>query len=67
MLNNIKYLNTLDIQGIKIHSLFILKGTDLETLYYEKGFKVLTLEEYVDIIVSQIALLRSDGYKCVHL
>lgn len=60
MLNNIKYLNTLDIQGIKIHSLFILKGTDLETLYYEKGFKVLTLEEYVDIIVSQIALLRSD-------
>ena len=33
MLNTVKYLNKLDIQGIKIHMLSILKDTPLEKLY----------------------------------
>ena len=41
MLNTVKYLNTLDIQGIKIHMLSILKDTPLEKLYQQKKFKVL--------------------------
>lgn len=60
MLNTINHLNNLDIQGIKIHSLFILKNTPLEKLYNEKKFHVLTLDEYTDIVSSQIASLRSD-------
>lgn len=60
MLETIKYLNTLDIQGIKIHSLFILKNTILGHLYLKKPFPILTLEEYVDIVCEQLAHLRSD-------
>ena len=60
MLNTIKYLNKLDIQGIKIHMLSILKDTSLEKLYQEKHFKVLSKEEYIDIVVSQLEYLRPE-------
>ena len=60
MLETVKYINKLDIQGIKIHSLLVLKNTKLEKLYYKENFKILSLEEYVDITVSQIELLRPD-------
>ena len=58
MINTVRHLNELDIQGIKIHSLFILKGTPLEEYYYETNFKVLSLEEYVTITSKQIAILK---------
>lgn len=60
MLNTIKYLNKLDIQGIKIHMLSILKDTPLEKLYQQEKFKVLTKEEYIDIVVNQLELLRPE-------
>ncbi len=60
MLETVKYLNNLDIQGIKIHMLSILKDTPLEKLYYNKPFHILTKEEYVDIVISQLELLRSE-------
>ena len=60
MLNTVKYLNNLDIQGIKIQMLSILKDTALEKLYKEKPFKVLTKDEYIDIVISQLELLRPE-------
>ena len=60
MIKTVEYLNKLDIQGIKIHSLFILKGTPLEEYYYKTKFKVLSLEEYVKITSNQIALLKDN-------
>ena len=60
MLETINYINTLDIQGVKIHSLLVLKNTKLAKLYEEEKFEILSLEDYVDITVSQIELLRSD-------
>lgn len=57
MLETIKYLNTLPIQGVKIHMLHILKDTALEKLYEIKHFPVLTREEYVDIVCDQLELL----------
>ena len=60
MLNTIKYLNQLDIQGIKIHMLSILKDTPLETLYQKEKFPILTKEEYIDIVVSQLEYLRPE-------
>lgn len=60
MLETIKYVNTLDIQGIKIHMLHIIKDTALETLYNKEKFHVLTKEEYVDIVIEQLELLRED-------
>ena len=58
MLNTIKFLNKLDIQGIKIHSLLVLKDTKLYQEYQKNPFKLLTLEEYTKITAMQIAHLK---------
>lgn len=60
MINTAKYLNSLDIQGIKIHMLSILKDTPLEKLYEKEHFKMLTKEEYIDIVTDQLELLRPE-------
>ena len=60
MIKTTKYLNTLDIQGIKIHMLSILKDTKLEELYKEEKFHILTKEEYIDIVISQLEVLREE-------
>lgn len=60
MLNTVKYLNNLDIQGIKIHMLSILKDTPLERLYQKEHFKILNKEEYIDIVIDQLELLRPE-------
>ena len=60
MLETVKYLNNLDIQGIKIHMLHVLKNTKLANMYEEEKFPILTKDEYIDIVVNQLELLRSD-------
>ena len=60
MIETIKYLNKLDIQGIKIHMLHILKDTALEKLYQKEQFHILTREEYVDIVINQLEYLRPE-------
>lgn len=60
MLETVKYLNNLDIQGIKIHMLSIIKNTKLATMYQEKNFPVLTKEEYIDIVINQLENLRPE-------
>ena len=60
MLNTIKYLNKLDIQGIKIHMLSIIKDTPLEKLYNKEKFHILTKEEYIDIVINQLELLKPE-------
>ena len=57
MINTVKYLNKIDIWGIKIHMLHILKDTALEKLYLKEKFHVLTREEYVKIVCDQLELL----------
>ena len=60
MLNTVKYLNKLDIQGIKIHMLSVVKDTPLEELYKKEKFHILTKDEYIDIVVDQLELLRPE-------
>lgn len=60
MIDTVKYLNKLDIQGIKIHMLYILKDTKIYEMYKKERFKILTLKEYVDIVCDQIEYLRDD-------
>lgn len=58
MLNTVQFLNQLNIDGIKIHMLHILKGTPLEKLYYDTNFHILSQEEYIDIVINQLELLN---------
>ena len=60
MIETVKYLNDLDIQGIKIHMLQILKDTKLEKLYQENPFKLLTKEEYIEIVCEQLQYLNDE-------
>ena len=58
MIETVKYVNNLDIQGIKIHMLHILKNTKLANLYEKEHFHVLTKDEYIDIVVSELEYIR---------
>ena len=54
MIATAKFLNTLNIQGVKIHMLFIQKHTQLAVVYQKNPFSLLSLEAYVSIVVEQL-------------
>ncbi len=58
MIETVKHLNELNIDGIKIHMLAILKDTPLEKYYYKNKFKVLTKDEYISIVIKQLEYLN---------
>lgn len=58
MLNTIRFLNSLDIDAVKIHMLHILKDTKLASMYEKQNFHILTKGEYIDIVISQLELLK---------
>lgn len=60
MLNTIKFVNDCCVDGIKIHMLYIAKNTPLASLYEKNKFHILTREEYIDIVCSQLRLLNED-------
>lgn len=60
MLETVKYLNTLNIWGIKLQLLHVLKGTDLAADYVAGKFAVLEKQEYLDILISCLEHLRPD-------
>lgn len=60
MLDTVGHINKLDIQGIKIHMLNIVKDTKLHELYMNKPFDMLKRDEYIDIVIKQLELLRKE-------
>lgn len=60
MLETIKYINQFPIHGIKLQLLHILTNTDLAKEYEKNPFKVLSLEEYTDILIKLLENLRED-------
>lgn len=60
MIETIKYLNKLPIDGVKIHMLHILKNTTLEKIYNQERFKLLSKMEYVNIVCDQLENLKAD-------
>ena len=60
MIETVKHLNDLNIDGIKIHMLGILKDTPLEKYYQNNKFHILTKEEYVNIVVKQLEYLNEE-------
>lgn len=60
MIQTIKHLNTLDIQGIKIHILNILDNSLMGRKYLKEPWRLMSREEYINIVVEQILWLRKD-------
>jgi len=57
MFNTINYIAHSDIQGIKFHLLHILYNTDLYDFYMSNKFKLLSQDEYINLIVDFLELL----------
>lgn len=60
MLETVKYINSLNIQGIKIHMLHVVKNTQLANIYQKMPFPLLEKNEYVDLVCDQLELLREE-------
>lgn len=57
MLDTVSYLNTCGIQGIKLQLLHILKGTDLYFDYQNNTFSALSMDSYIDLVISCLEIL----------
>lgn len=57
MIETVRYLSKLDINGIKIHMLHIMKDSTLAEIYQNNPFHILTKEEYVNIVCDQLEQL----------
>ena len=51
-------MKIINISGIKIHMLHVLKDTPLGDIYLNKPFKILSKDEFIDISVKQLRLLN---------
>lgn len=51
MIEAAKILSSLKIKLVKIHSLYILKGTVMGQMYENGEFEICSVEEYVDMVV----------------
>ncbi|MBQ9853968.1 MAG: TIGR01212 family radical SAM protein [Bacilli bacterium] len=60
LLDTVRHINKLDIQGIKIHMLHVIKDTAMANLFMKEKFHILTKEEYIDIVIKQLELLRPE-------
>jgi len=50
----------LPIQGVKIHSLHILRGTALANRYQEQAFSLFTMDEYITLVCDILEILPED-------
>ena len=57
MIDTVKYLNSLGIDGIKIHMLYISHDTPLAHMYEKNPFSLLTKDEYIDIVCEELEYL----------
>ena len=60
MLDSVRYVVDSGTGGIKLQLLHVIKGTDLEKEYIANNFDTLTLEEYVDIVVSCVDIIPNN-------
>ncbi|WP_409228508.1 TIGR01212 family radical SAM protein [Gudongella sp. SC589] len=60
ILESARYVGETDTWGIKLHSLYIQRDTDLYTMFLERPFPLMTLKEYVETISEIISILPKE-------
>ncbi|WP_426348059.1 TIGR01212 family radical SAM protein [Alloiococcus sp. CFN-8] len=60
MLDTVRYISTLPIQGVKFHLLHLMEGTPIVKLYEQGRLKFMSQEEYIDLICKSITLLPEE-------
>lgn len=53
-LRTLKYIIDCNTWGIKLHMLYIMKGTDLEKYYLKNRFDLMNKEQYIDLLIEII-------------
>lgn len=51
LINTVKFINNHNIQGLKIHSTYVIKNTKLATMFYEGNYTPLDLDDYLNSVV----------------
>jgi len=57
MLNTARFVSNLPLTGIKIHSMYVTKGTRLADMYEKGDFSCLEQKAYADLVVDFLELL----------
>ena len=57
MLETVRYLGSMHVDGIKLQLLHVLRGTDLADLYESGTFRTLELQEYLELIGDCLKIL----------
>lgn len=57
MVDTAKALAKLPIDAIKIHMLHVIEGSTMAKQYREEPFPLLSKEEYIDVVISQLEVL----------
>ncbi|ADA66399.1 conserved hypothetical protein [Thermotoga petrophila RKU-10] len=52
-----KILSALDVDGVKLHSLYVVEGTKLAEMYKKGEIKICSLEEYIDRAITFLEYL----------
>lgn len=60
MLETAKEVGKLDIQALKIHMLYVIKDTKLHKMYQDHLFKMLSRDEYIDLVSEQLSYLPAN-------
>ncbi len=57
MLETVKILSQMGIDGIKFHLLYVIKGTQMDTIFQQGTYQCLTQREYVDTLCEALTYL----------
>jgi len=60
MIGSARELSRLEVNGIKLHMLHIIKGSHMAEQYMRQPFELLGMERYIDIVCEQIRVLPPD-------
>lgn len=57
VIQSVRYVAKTNTWGIKLHSLYIQRDTDLYNYYINHPFLIMTMDEYISIVVESLELL----------
>lgn len=57
MIDSARWLAKQPVDGVKLHMLHILKQTQMGEAYLKKPFEMLSMEEFIDVVIQQLEVL----------
>ncbi|MDK2800945.1 MAG: uncharacterized protein PWP27_1888 [Clostridiales bacterium] len=60
VIENAKVISALGVKQIKLHSLYIVKNTVMGEMYQKGDFSIVSLEEYIDRVITFLEYLSPD-------